>query len=239
MPHNASDFRARAQLAELMDEPCSLDVMRACLRDLARVNRWFFGYRPTLNWLATMEWRGPKPLRILDVGCGYGDALRRIETWARERGNAVELTGLDLNPDIVAIASEASPPESAIRWVAADVFAYNPGKPMHLIVSSLFTHHLDDENVVRFLQWMERNAELGWFINDLSRAPIPYYLFRWFSRVAGLHPFVQHDGPVSFLRTFAADDWGRLCAAAGLQSDQFEILNFKPARLCVSRRKAR
>ena len=149
------------------------------------------------------------------------------------------LPGLDLNPDIVAIASEASPPESAIHWVAADVFAYNPGKPMHLIVSSLFTHHLDDEDVVRFLQWMERNAELGWFINDLSRAPIPYYLFRWFSRAARLHPFVQHDGPVSFLRTFVADDWGRLCAAAGLQSDQFEILNFKPARLCVSRRKAR
>src|SRR5580692_2024067 len=239
MPHDAPDFRVRAQLSELMDEPCSPDVMRACLRDLARVNRWFLGYRPTLNWLDTIERRGPEPLRILDVGCGYGDALRRLETWARERGNAVELTGLDLNPNTIAIASEASSPKSAIRWVAANVFAYNPDRPAHLIVSSLFTHHLNDEDVVRFLRWLEKNAELGWFINDLSRAPIPYYLFLWFSRAARLHPFVQHDGPVSFLRTFVADDWRRLCAGSGLQPDQFEILNFKPARLCVSRRKAR
>jgi SAM-dependent methyltransferase len=239
MPLSAPDFRVRAQLSELMDEPCSPDVMRACLGDLARVNRWFLGYRPTLNWLDTIEWPEPGQLRILDVGCGYGDALRRIETWARERGKAVELTGLDLNPDTIAIASEASPPESAIRWLAADVFAFDTGSPPHLIVSSLFTHHLSDENLVRFLQWMENNAKLGWFINDLSRAPIPYYLFRWFSRAARLHPFVQHDGPVSFLRAFVADDWRRLCAAAGLQPDQFEILNFTPARLCVSRREAK
>ncbi len=232
------DFRVRAQLTELMDEPCAPDVMRACLRDLAQVNRWFLGYRPTLNWLESIEWPRPGPLRILDVGCGYGDALRRIETWARHRRKAVELTGLDLNPDTIAIASEASPPDSTIRWVAADVFAYG-GRPPHLIVSSLFTHHLPDEGVVRFLQWMERNAELGWFINDLSRAPIPYYLFRWFSRAARLHRFVQHDGPVSFRRAFVASDWRRLCAVAGLPPDQFEILNFKPARLCVSRRKAK
>jgi hypothetical protein len=103
----------------------------------------------------------------------------------------------------------------------------------------LFAHHLSDEDVVRFVRWMEMNAELGWFINDLSRAPIPYHLFRWFSKAAGLHPFVQHDGPVSFLRAFVPDDWRRLCAAAGLKRDAIEIVSYKPARLCVSRRNGR
>ena len=112
-------------------------------------------------------------------------------------------------------------------------------RPAHLIVSSLFTHHLLDDDVVRFVQWMEQNAQFGWFINDLSRAPIPFCLFHWFSRAAGLHPFVQHDGPVSFLRSFVADDWLRLCSKAGLSSGQFEILRYRPARLCVSRRKPR
>jgi len=83
------------------------------------------------------------------------------------------------------------------------------------------------------------NAKLGWFINDLSRAPIPYHLFRWFSRAAGLHPFVQHDGPVSFLRAFVPDDWRRLCAAAGLERNAIDIVNYKQARLCVSRRSGR
>jgi SAM-dependent methyltransferase len=248
MPHNGVpyagvapeglDFSRRADLREWMDEPCSRDVLRACLRDLARVNRWFLGYRPVLDFLEGTSWPARNgPLRILDAGCGYGDGLRRIERWARERGVAVELTGLDLNPDTIAIAGEAGGPDSRIRWVQANVFDYEMPGPAHLVVSSLFTHHLRDEDVVRFLSWMEKNAQLGWFVNDLSRAVVPYHLFRWFSKAVGLHPFVQHDGPVSFLRAFVADDWRKLCAAAGLDRDEVEILSYKPGRLCVSRRR--
>ena len=42
-------------LTELMDEPCSREVMRACLRDLAKLNRWFLGYRPLLSWLDSLR----------------------------------------------------------------------------------------------------------------------------------------------------------------------------------------
>jgi hypothetical protein len=122
--------------------------------------------------------------------------------------------------------------------VAANVFDYRSPRPAHLVVSSLFTHHLADGDVVRFVRWMERNAELGWFINDLSRAPVPYYLFGWFAKVAGLHPFVQHDGPVSIARAFVPEEWRQLCAWAGLGRNEIEVLSFTPARLCVSRRKA-
>ncbi|HEY1896475.1 MAG TPA: hypothetical protein VGG62_09405, partial [Terracidiphilus sp.] len=113
MPHDGLDFRQRAQLSELMDEPCSREVIEACLRDLARVNRWFGAYRPLLRWLDEVRPdAGSEPLRIpiriLDVGCGYGDGLRRIERWARERAIPVELTGIDLNPDSIAIAESQS-----------------------------------------------------------------------------------------------------------------------------------
>ena len=54
MPSDVIDLRHRADVAELtekMDAPCSRDQLRACLRDLARLNRWFRGYRPLLRWL--------------------------------------------------------------------------------------------------------------------------------------------------------------------------------------------
>jgi SAM-dependent methyltransferase len=236
------DFSRRAdvaQLTEWMDEPCSRNEMRACLRDLVRVNRWFLGYRPTLAWLQSLSLADVEgPVRILDVGCGYGDTLREVERWARSRGVPAELVGLDLNPDIVAIAREASGPECGIRWMTGNVFDDPVAGPLHLVMSSLFTHHLSDADVVRFLQWMERRAQMGWFINDLSRAPIPYHLFGWFARVARLHPFVRHDGPVSFARAFQPQDWRKLCAAAGLADGEYEITSHTPARLCVSRSKS-
>ncbi len=238
MPSSVPDFRHRAQLTERMDEPCNRDELRACMRHLALINRWSLGYRPQLHWLGTFV-RPPvaQPIHILDVGCGYGDGLRRIERWARVRGINVELTGLDINPDTVAIAADATSPARRVHWVAADVFAYTPHKPVQLIISSLFTHHLSEPDVIRFMQWMERHAQLGWFINDLSRAAIPYHLLRVFSKLARLHPFVQHDGPVSIARSFVPQDWQRMCAAAGLDTRAVSIVAFRPARLCVSRRK--
>jgi 2-polyprenyl-3-methyl-5-hydroxy-6-metoxy-1,4-benzoquinol methylase len=236
MPHDAIDFRRRAQLTELMDEPCSRDQLRACLRDIARLNRWSFGYRPLLNWLATLAPRTDRPLRILDVGCGYGDSLRRVARWAAARGINVELTGLDINHDTVAIATEADP-ECRIAWTRADIFAYEPAEPFHVVVSSLFTHHLEDAEVIRFLGWMERHASAGWFVNDLFRSAVPYHFLRVLTRVMHLHRFVQNDGPVSIARSFTPEDWKSLCAAAGFSNGDVTIRPYKPARLCVARSK--
>jgi SAM-dependent methyltransferase len=238
MPPEVLDFSKRAGLTELMDAPCSRDVMQACLRDLSRVNRWFLAYRPILNWLESLELQRFKaPVRIVDVGCGYGDTLRRIETWAEKHRIPVLLTGCDLNSDAVAIASEATPETSAIKWVASDVFLYRDDGPIDVVVSSLFTHHLIESEIVRFLMWMEKQARVGWFINDLSRAPIPYHLFKAFSMLAGLHPFVKHDGPVSIARAFVPQDWRNMCARAGLPADEIVMEGFTPARLCVGRKK--
>jgi SAM-dependent methyltransferase len=240
MQPSRPDFRERAQWAELMDEPCSRDVLRACLGDIARSNRWTLAYRPMLQFLDRMTiaervWEGP--LRILDAGCGYGDGLRRIERWAEERRIDVELTGLDLNPDATVIATETSRAESRIQWVTADVLRYAPERPPHLVVSSQFTHHLTEPQIVQFLQWMETHAELGWFVSDLSRAAVPYYFFRAFSKIMRMHSFVQHDGPVSIARSFVTADWQRMCSAAGLNERSFAIQSWKPARLCVARSK--
>jgi SAM-dependent methyltransferase len=238
MPLKVPDMSRRAQpaeLPELMDEPCSREDLRACLRDLAQVNWWLRGYRPTFEWLNTFA-ETHRPLRILDVGCGDGDALRAIVRWAKKKRIDVRLIGLDLNPETVSIAKEATP-QCRIEFVAGNVFDYEPQQPIDLIVSSLFTHHLNDDEIVRFIRWMERQASLGWFVNDLSRAETPYRLFKLLSKAARWHRFVQHDGPVSVARAFRADDWRRLCAAAGLAEGEFSILSYVPARLCVERKK--
>ena len=238
-PHEI-DFSKRAQLTERMDEPCTRDEMRACLRDIGKLNRWTLANLATMNWLNGVSSSAPllgQPLSILDVGCGDGDGLRRIEQWAMRLGVAVDLVGIDLNLDAAALATEARPYWSRIRYFHGNVFAYRPQKPIHVVISSLVAHHLSDLDVVRFLQWMEKRAEIGWFINDLSRSEFAYRFIKVFAKLAWLHPFVQKDAPISIARSFVTEEWRSLCRAAGLKDADVEIFNVRPARRCVARRK--
>ena len=235
-------FAQRVLLPELMDSPATgPDEFRRCLVDLSRVNRLTLAYRPTLRFLAAARHRLPpdRPLRILDVGGGYGDALRRIDRWAAARGIALDMTSVDLSP-WARLAGESAPPtRQPIRWVTADIFDYQPPSPPDVVISSLFTHHLDDAQVVRFLRWMEARATLGWFVNDLHRHPLPYAVFRVWSRAAGWHRFVQHDGPVSIGRAFTIPEWRMLLSQAGVADGAADIRWRVPFRLCVARFKPR
>jgi 2-polyprenyl-3-methyl-5-hydroxy-6-metoxy-1,4-benzoquinol methylase len=233
------DFSQRANLSELMDGPCTFEELRACLHEIANVNRLTFAYRPTLAWLdqliAFTPLRRSRSLRILDAGCGYGDTLRQIHTWAAKRSIPVTLTGIDLNPDAIQAAKEATPTTQSIEWRISDALLYEPPHGADIIICSLFTHHLPDEQIIRFLSWMERTARCGWFINDLDRKPVPYHLFRLWARFSRFHRFVKHDGPVSILRSFVAEDWKNLCLAAEIDLESVSIKQHRPARLCVGR----
>ena len=236
------DFTERAKQDELMDtEPVSFEEFRACLLDLARVNRLTLAYRPTLRFfdrLLPSVRRLGRAIEVVDVGSGYGDMLRQVDAWALRRGVDVSLTGVDLNPWSRRSAAEATPSSRKIRWVTADAFAYDPPGGVDVVISSLFTHHLPDPLVARFLGWMEAKARLGWFVNDLHRHPVPYYVFRRFASLAGYHRFVQHDGPLSIARAFTTPEWQRLLAQAGIRADMAEIAWVIPFRLTVGRVKA-
>jgi SAM-dependent methyltransferase len=242
------DFSRRAELTERMDGPCSYESLRDCLRGIEWVSRLTRGYRPTMEFMervVALSDREPtsqnrelghpiRPLQIVDVGCGYGEMLRRSERWAEKRGIAVALTGVDLNAHAVRAAREAS--ESAgsrIEWIAGDVYSCAAAAEADVVISSLLTHHLSETEIVEFLAWMERTARRGWFVNDLHRKPMPYRIFSAVMRFGPWHPFLRPDGLTSIRRSFVRQDWVRMCEAAGVGA--VEIREYRPARLCVGR----
>ena len=230
------DFNRRAsprELPELMDGDCSYEDFRDCLRSLGTVNRWLLGYRPTLAWLEQFPHGLRDPIHIVDVGSGGGDLLRQIAGWARTRDIAVQLTGIDLNPYAARAAAASTPKELGITWVTGDAMEYRPEKPVDIVVSSLLAHHLEDEEIVALLRWMEATVKVGWFINDLERSEWSSRMFGW----VRWHWLVRHDGPVSFRRAFRKEDWGRLLAAAEVTQEAVTVKHWRPGRLCVGRRK--
>ena len=137
-PSAEIDFSRRVsprELPELMDGDCNYEEFRGCLRSLEHINRWLLGYRPTLAWLRWLSHGLRDPVHIVDVGSGGGDLLRQIAGWARRRGIAVQLTGIDLNPYASRAAAESTPKERGIAWVTGDALVYRPEKPVDIVVS--------------------------------------------------------------------------------------------------------
>ena len=195
--------------------------------------------RPALAWLerVTKSMQPGDRLSLLDVGFGYGDMLRAIHGWCVARGFVPDLSGIDLNPWSAVSARAATPSNVKITYHTGDVFAFRLERPVDIVVCSQFTHHLTDEQIVSFIEWMEGTAGRGWFVSDLHRHPVPFYVFRVMSRVARRHRCIQHDGPISIARSFRKADWGRLTRAAGLDPAAVEISWHMPFRICVGRAK--
>lgn len=208
-----------------------------CLRDVGRANRASGGYRPTLRYLAralaTVPHDAP-PIRILDVGFGYGDVLRAVAAWCEKRGRAVELVGIDANAWSERAARDATPRGAPIVYATADAFSYEPERGFDFVLVSLVAHHLGDDEIVALLRRLERWAARGWFVNDLHRHIVPYAVAAIATNLARAHPFVRNDASLSVARAFVRRDWDRAIARAGLNGRARVAWDF-PFRYCVSR----
>jgi 2-polyprenyl-3-methyl-5-hydroxy-6-metoxy-1,4-benzoquinol methylase len=228
------DLSARSTRPEEMDaDNVDATTHRRCLAEVAVLNRVTLAHRATLRWLAreTQSLPAGSPFSVLDVGCGQGDLLRAIARWAKRHGRQVRLAGIDLNPRSTLVARDATPSEMSIDYQTADVFSYTPSKPVDFIVTSQFTHHLSDHQIVTFLTWLETNSLHGWHISDLHRHALAYRTFPLLAGVMGCHRIVRSDGLISIARSFRRREWQAYLDEAGLRAK----ISWHPAfRLCVS-----
>lgn len=239
-------FKHRSNAPELMDDGAiGFDEFHQCLQQLETINHFTFSYRPTLIWIdkcinkytekcTSMSHKREEPIRILDVGCGGGDMLRQLDKRSSRYGKKIsfQLIGVDLNPHAKKYAERISTTTS-IRYETADVFAFESNQPIDFIISSLFTHHLSDVQIIGFLRWLDFTAKRGWFINDLHRHPVPYYFIKATTGLLSKNRLIRHDAAVSIARAFTKTDWQRLLDAAGVEGN-VEVKWFFPFRICLS-----
>ncbi|MXO53121.1 methyltransferase domain-containing protein [Erythrobacter pelagi] len=220
----------RSTQEELMDDP-ALDAATytEVLHDLAQVNTVTLARRPTLDFLRRAV-GGRKSFRCLDVGFGDGDMLRAIRSWADRRGIEAELIGVDLNSRSVAAARERTPSTMRIDYRTGD-YADLAGEGWDCIVSSLVAHHMTRDQLVQFLRFMDREAQMGWFVNDLRRSRFAWLGYPLLARVMNWHPIVRHDGRLSIARSYRRKEWAPILASAAVEGA--EVKRVFPFRLCV------
>ncbi len=210
-------------------EDLPADVYARVLDDLSKVNGWTLAQRPTLAFLDHAIGRR-QSFRLLDVGFGHGDMLRRIARWAAQRGIACDLVGVDLNPRSEPIACAATPSDLPIRYVTGDY--RDQDEPFDFVVSSLVAHHMSDDQLCEFLRFMTDRARIGWLVNDLHRHGFSYLGYPLLARIMGWHEIVRHDGRLSIARSYRPAEWGAVLEAAGVERARIE--RYFPFRLSVS-----
>lgn len=217
-------------------ETTSFAEFQNCLQNLEVINILTLAYRPTLRWIKHMlvNVRPEQLVSIIDIGCGGGDMLRKIWKMAQGQNISVQLVGIDMNPWSKQSAEQMTPQNAPMRFEAVNLFSLDPDCRADFIISSLFTHHLTDDELVCFIQWMDHHALRGWYINDLHRHPLPYFFIKYAVRLLFTNRMIQHDAPVSVARAFVADEWRNSLKKAGIPKERTSIEWFFPFRYGVA-----
>ncbi len=194
-------LRARVFDLEILDrERVSPATMERVVRFLRFINRFLGGVGPICSHLG----HGPEPITVLDVACGAGDVLRMVVA----RRPHVRPIALDHGADILAFARE-------LPRMRGDAFRLPfRDRSVDWVITTLFFHHLTDDQVVAALREFDRVARRGIVVNDLLRRWRAWF---WAS-VLGLFtdPVVRFDGPLSVRRAYREDEILALARRAGL-----------------------
>jgi 2-polyprenyl-3-methyl-5-hydroxy-6-metoxy-1,4-benzoquinol methylase len=215
-------FRAlskRHRQAELLDE-ANLNAAEhaSALVGLERIN-WLSGSAgilwPEVRRIAGTL--GSRPVNVLDVATGAGDVPIRLWKKAQTSGILLHVTGCDRSPQSIAYAQgRARESQASVEFRICDVLREALPGEYDIVVSSLFLHHLGEEEAIGLLEKMARSARHCVLINDLVRSVTGYVLAYVGTRLLSSSTIVRVDGPISVQSAFTLAEVRQMASQAGL-----------------------
>ncbi len=211
----------RACQKELLDDPSmSFEEIQLNMKELNTINSLLGGHAITLSGLRKIvSDRKDSSISVMEIGCGGGDNLKALWTWAIKGNSSIQFSGVDINPACISFAKQVFP---EANYLHADYRQLIFDKQPDILFSSLFCHHFTDEELVEQLRWMYRHCKLGFFINDLHRHWVAYHSIRLLTAVFSRSRLVKNDAPLSVKRGFRRADWIRLLQYAGIPDAEIQ-----------------
>jgi len=203
---------------EWMDDPdLDLRLHGQALDGLKRINALSFG--------AVQIWReierasimaSDQTLRVLDIACGGGDTLIRLQQIANRKGCDVQCDGCDISETAIAHAKQAADAaEVACNFFPIDAINGKLPEDYHVTVCSLFLHHLSDAEAKALLSSMVAVADLI-VVDDLVRSRMAWYAAWLGTRLLSRCPVVHRDGPQSVAAAFTLEELHGLAEQSGI-----------------------
>ncbi len=217
------DLSVRNRQPELMDQPnISAESFTDTLKGLHRVNVVTRSTRLMWPDLVAAARRQPnRPIRVLDVASGGGDVPLALWKRATRAHLRVELDGCDVSPVAVRFAGEAAAKAGArMRFFQHQVPRDSLPDGYDMIMSTLFLHHLDEEDAMAFLRQAAAKCRDRVVIQDLIRSPLSYWFARFGTRFLLLNEICRLDGRTSVEGAFTRAEAKALAKRAGLEGSE-------------------
>ena len=189
--------------AELLD--AHTDDERLVLRtveDITRSNVVFRGVRAALAELANHFPRLSGSATLLDVGTGFGDVPHAAVRAARARN--IELTAIGL--DSVPVLTRHAATSVAHTVCGSGLSLPFRSGSVDIVMCSQTLHHFRGDDEVGLLREMNRVARVAVIVSDLRRSWFAAGGFWMASFPLGFHRVTRHDGVLSVLRGYTADE---------------------------------
>ncbi len=185
---------------ELMDDPhLPRDQHELALKGLSRLNRYTGVARLMYRHLRRrVDVTAQRPLRILDVASGAGDVPIYWAKRACRDGIEMEITMLDVS-EVAVDAQQQRAAEAGVnvQSVQADCLAHPLPSGFDVVTSSLFMHHLNDEQVATVLRSMKAATDASILICDLHRSRMNLAMVAFAGRALSRSPVVHTDSVLS------------------------------------------
>ncbi len=189
----------RVVIPELLDTDAGTRAeVEASLADLRMVNRWFGGAAVMCDLIERVARKvSASELTMLDVAAATGDIATETTRRLLQGGVRLSVTLLD---------RATSHFEPGLPRVAGDALALPfADASFDLVGCSLFAHHLEPEQIVRFANEGLRVARRAVLINDLRRHPV-HLALTYAGRAIYRSRLTRHDGPVSIRRAYTTQE---------------------------------
>jgi len=219
---SGSSLSQRRLQPEVMDQP-DLDAgeHHRALRALARIN-WLSASARILwpairNLCRERTAKGDAtPVRVLDVATGGGDVPVRLWHKARRAHIPLEVAGCDFSSVALEHARTfATVHDAKVDFFSLDVLAAPIPKGYDVITSSLFLHHLDEQQALTVLGKLRESAGQLALVNDLARSRTGWLAAYVGSRVLTRSPMVHTDAILSVEGAFTPNEALDLARRAG------------------------
>ena len=212
------NFNIRSSEPEMMDDfSLGHQVIDPIMDELEVVNKLLGGYRVFFD---AFEKIGIKDGMIIsDWGCGGGDSLRVIASWARNRNLKIDLIGVDATASAIEYARQKSKNYPEISYILADVMGAGlKENQFDIAISSLFTHHFPKEDWIKLIKKMAFCSKEYVIINDLHRHWFAYHSIGIITQLFSRSEMVKHDSKLSVLRSFRKEELHEMLVKAGFQN---------------------